>query len=311
VLAKSRHQNQLILAFAAAAVLAGCAPDVTGVTTDAGDPQLGTAIARLASDNGMSQNGMSQNGMSQNGMSQNGMSQNGFGTTAFKNWFNSNPALSDMVMQYVAKCAAPLGTVYTWKNPSTGVTHAWFGLLGLATGFATGSAPTTAEQQVITACLAVHVNMYGVHVPIAVEGRTATGVQIPVLPYELTTFSWREACFFGNIFKNEGVFLGFDRPNWPVASSSARGCAVDINGVPVQCPPIVTTGNECKDMCRADPTNTFWESCTWNGKTYKPLTTRIRPQEVYTCGDGICQVSEHCGTGTTAQSCRADCGVCP
>jgi hypothetical protein len=313
VLADSRHRNLLLsfsLTLASAALLAGCS-ETTGVTTTAGDEAFGTAIARLVGDNGMSQNGMSQNGMSQNGMSQNGMSQNGFGTTAFKNWFNSNPQLSDMVMQYVAKCAAAAGTSYTWTNPSTGVNYAWSGLLDLAPGFAAGSAPTTAEQQVLTACLAAHVNMYGVHVPIAIEGRKATGAQIPIGTGELTTYSWREACFFGNVFKNEGVFLAFDRPNWPVASSSARGCAVDINGVPVECPPIVTTGNECRDMCQADPTNTFWESCTWNGKAYKPLTTRIRPQEVYTCGDGVCQVSEHCGTGTTATSCKADCGVCP
>ena len=28
------------------------------------------------------------------------------------------------------------------------------------------------------------------------------------------------------------------------------------------------------------------------------------------CGDGICDVSEHCGTGTTWDNCYLDCGAC-
>jgi hypothetical protein len=317
VLANSRHQIPLrphLLALASAALLAGCGPEPTGVTTAAGDQTLGSAIASLQADNGMSQNGMSQNGMSQNGMSQNGMSQNGFGTTAFTTWFNGNPALSDMVMQYLAKCAAPLGTIYSWKNPNTGVTYTWFGLLGLAPGFSAGTAPTTAEQQVITACLAAHTNKFGIHVPIAIEGRSATGVQIPILPYELTTFSVREGCFFGNVFNGEGVFVGPDHSPWSKMYSSARACAFDTataSGFDTSCAPIQMTGAECRKYCTLDATGTFYESCIWNGKAYKPVTTRLRPQEVYSCGDGVCQFTEHCGTGKTSDSCKADCGVCP
>ena len=48
-----------------------------------------------------------------------------------------------------------------------------------------------------------------------------------------------------------------------------------------------------------------------NGIQYKVLTTRLRPSDVYTCGDGVCQVSEHCGTGQTADNCGLDCGPCP
>jgi hypothetical protein len=211
----------------------------------------------------------------------------------------------------VYRCAAPAGQSLTWKNPKTGVSYTWLGVLGLAPDWASGKPATLAEQQLITACLGAHVNKYGVHVPIAVEGRTAKGTQIAILPGELATFSFKEACFFGNLFNGEGVFMNFDRPNWAPGSSSARGCAVDINGVNVDCSPLVITGDECKDDCTADATGTFWESCTWKGKTYKPLTTRLMPSEVFTCGDGVCQFTEHCGTGTTAASCQADCGLCP
>jgi len=214
----------------------------------------------------------------------------------------------------VAKCAAAAGTTYTWKNPSTGVTYTWSGLLGLAPGFAAGKKPTTAEQQVITACLAAHTNKFGIHMPVAVEGRSATGVQIPIGAGELTTYSAKEGCFFGNVFNGEGVFVGPDHSPWSKAYSSARACAFDTaasSGFDTDCAPIQMTGAECRKFCTADPTGTFYESCSWNGKTYKPLTTRLRPQEVYSCGDGVCQFTEHCGTGISSDNCQADCGVCP
>jgi hypothetical protein len=315
--ANHRHPlplRPLLLALASAALLAGCGSEITGVTTDAGDPNLGIAIAQLSSDNGMSQNGMSQNGMSQNGMSQNGMSQNGFGTTAFTSWFNANPALSDAVMQYLAKCAAAAGTSYTWKNPSTGVTYSWLGLLGLAPGFAAGGAPTVAEQQVLTACLAAHVNKYGRSVSIAIEGRSATGVKIPVGANELTTYAQKEAAFFGNLFTGAGVFVCRDHGDFVnyEAKSSIRDCAFPRQAVgpSTVCPPFYWAGNDCNTFCQRNPSMPFYDSCTWNGVTYQPLTTRFKKADIYVCGDGVCQVSEHCGTGTTASSCKADCGVC-
>jgi hypothetical protein len=297
-----------------ALALAGCGAEVTGVTSDAADKQLGAAIAQLQVENGMSQNGMSQNGMSQNGMSQNGMSQNGFATAAFQSWFNANPALSDTVMQYVAKCAAPAGTSYTWKNPTTGVTYSWSGLLGLAPGFAAGSAPTIAEQQVMTACLAAHVNKYGRSVLIAIEGKTAAGVKITVGANELTTYAKTEAGFFGNVFTGEGVFICRDHSDYvsQSAKSSLRACAFNKQtvGPSAVCPPLYYVG-DCASMCQKNASGPYYDSCTFNGKTYQPLNTRIQASDIYTCGDGVCQASEHCGTGTTPDSCKADCGVCP
>jgi hypothetical protein len=302
----------IALAVVSCSLLAGCGDEIAGLSSDAGDPRLGSAIEMLAAGNGMSQNGMSQNGMSQNGMSQNGMSQNGFGTTAFRSWFNTNPQLGDMVMKYLAICAAPAGTSYGWTNPSTGITYTWAGSMGLAPGFAAGAAPTTAEQQVLTACLAAHVNKYGVQVPIAIEGRTATGVQIPIGVGELTTYSVREACFFGNVFSGQGVFVASDHSNWSSAYTTARACGFysSTATVDTDCPPIART-DTCKKLCTSDASGTFYESCTWNGKTYKPLTTRLRPQEIYRCGDGVCQFTESCGSGGSWDNCKADCGVCP
>jgi hypothetical protein len=300
-----RRAMTLLLTATAACGAAVPSGDVTATASQALSAYNGF------SPNGLNKNGLNKNGLNKNGLNKNGLSNSGLASAGFATWFDADAPTSDMVMSYVAACALPIGQIRTWTSPKTGAQYTWFGVLGLLPGWGAGSAMTTAEEQVLTACLAAHVNQYGHHVWIAVEGRGATGVQIPILPYELTYYPVREACFFGNLVQDEGIFLAFDQPNWDPASSSARGCGVDINKVSVDCSPMVITGEECRDICRADATGVFWESCTWKGKTYKPLTTRLNQGDIYRCGDGVCQFTEHCGTGTTAASCKADCGLCP
>jgi hypothetical protein len=67
----------------------------------------------------------------------------------------------------------------------------------------------------------------------------------------------------------------------------------------------------CSQYCTRDATNTYYTSCTYGGVTYRPITTRMKAADLYSCGDGVCQATESCGTGTTPNSCAADCGACP
>jgi hypothetical protein len=284
----------------------------SGVTEAASDPALGPALASTdCTANLVAGNGMTGNGLCQNGLAAQGLTLAALSSTNFASWFNVNPGLSDMVMKYVYRCAAPAGTFLSWKNPTTGVTYTWPGWLGLAPGWTGGAAATVAEQQVVTACLGALTNKYGVNVAIAVEGRTATGVQIPILPTELDTFSVKEACFFGNLFTGAGVFSGIDHSIWANPLSSARACAFDntASGANTECPPMVFVG-KCSDYCKVDSTKTFYETCTYNKVTYRPLTTRIQKSDVFTCGDGVCQFTELCGTRSEWWQCK-DCGPCP
>jgi hypothetical protein len=261
------------------------------------------------SQNGLSQNGLSQNGLSQNGLSQNGLSQNGIGT-AFTTWFNQNTAQSDVVMSYLVRCAVPSGQTRTWTNPVTSVIYTWSGAFGLAPGWAGGAAATVTEQQLLTACLAAHVNKYGVHISISVQGRSSTSVAIPLEANELTTYSVKEGCFFGNLFNGEGVFVGQDHSAWSTKYSSARACALDYKyGPSPDCAPLEVVG-DCASSCTLDPSGNFYSSCTYNGKAYKPVTTRLRSQEIYRCGDGTCQFTESCGNGYDWDDCQSDCGRC-
>ena len=298
--------------FLVLAALTGCL-DVSDSLTSTTDD--------LSSENGLSLNGLSLNGLSLNGLSLNGTSLNGLSlngldlglaTTTFATWFHADPTDSAVQLSYIVKCAKPAGQNLTWTDPATGKAYTWPGELGLAPLW-TNRAMTLAEQQVMSACLVAHANKYGVHVPIAIEGRAVDGTVIARATNELTTYPVREAAFFGNTANGEGAFVCLDHFPWGPAVSSARACALDmaLPGVTSpDCPPIVFTG-PCGSICTADATKTYYTSCSWKGKAYLPLVTRLQPSSVYTCGDGVCEISEHCGTGATAVSCKADCGACP
>ncbi|MFE8605674.1 hypothetical protein [Archangium violaceum] len=236
--------------------------------------------------------------------------------TRFKNWFNSNtPAYSNMVMSYVVACAYPAGSSLTY-TPSTGTTYTWHGRLGLTPDWNLGNQSSAREQQLLSACLAAHVNKFGVHMTISIRGLDARGTSIQVDATEATTFTEPEAAFFGNLFTGDGAFACNDRANFTPAESSARACGISsqASGMSVECPPLVHIGN-CSPICILDNGTGRYRSCTYGGKTYEPLTTKLRPADIYRCGDGVCQISESCdtsknGNGSSYNSCASDCGIC-
>ncbi|HEU4382523.1 MAG TPA: hypothetical protein VFR85_03380 [Anaeromyxobacteraceae bacterium] len=99
---------------------------------------------------------LASNGLAPDGLEQNGLASN------FSRWFNEDVARSEAVMRFLVRCAAPAGQSRTWKNPASDVTYAWPGALGLAPGWAAGSPATKPEQQAISACVAAHVNKFGI-----------------------------------------------------------------------------------------------------------------------------------------------------
>jgi hypothetical protein len=66
----------------------------------------------------------------------------------------------------------------------------------------------------------------------------------------------------------------------------------------------------CTTYCTLDASKTYYTSCLYNGVTYKPITTRLRNEDIYTCGDGVCQITESCGTSNQYNNCLLDCGPC-
>nr|WP_240359125.1 hypothetical protein [Pyxidicoccus trucidator] len=275
---------------------------------------MGVVWGEEETDNGLSTNGLSTNGLSTNGLSTNGLSTNGLSTNGFSTWFNQNITNAAAVMKYVVKCAVPAGQTRTFTNPVTGVTYTWAGSLGLAPAWSSGSTATELEQEVVSACLAAHTNKYGINIPISVLGRTAQGNVIPYTTSELSKFNEKEACFFGNLFNGAGIYAANDQGYLNSSESTSRACGLSSSATSSECPPIVHMGM-CSDLCELAGTSSdpkpYYLRCTYNGKHYRPIVTRIRSQEIYQCGDGVCQFTERCGTGTAYNSCRADCGTCP
>ncbi|MFP2910141.1 hypothetical protein ACLESD_34910 [Pyxidicoccus sp. 3LFB2] len=264
------------------------------------------------SDNGLSFNGLSFNGLSFNGLSFNGLSFNGLSTSSFHSWFQQDPAMANGVMHYLVRCAVPAGQTRTY-TASTGQQYTWAGGLGLAPGWAAGAAPTPQEQQVVSACLAAHANRLGAEVSISVLGRNAQDVDIPYTAAELGSHARRESCFFGNVFTGQGLFVGADRDPLGASESTSRACGGLLHGgteTAAPCSPMVHVG-ACMTYCTLDSSGTFFTECTYNGTTYRPLTTRLRVADVHQCGDTKCQATERCGTSFRHDNCGLDCGPCP
>jgi len=300
------------LAAATALALSACGPAGDAPLVTAGEKDHGDAIQALVTNNGMSMNGMSMNGMSMNGLSTNGLTVTGLSKTSFSTWFNLSPVLNDIVMRYVVRCALASGKSLSWKNPVTGVKYSWPGTVGVAPGWTSGSPISVPEQQLVSACLAAHANKFLLQIPIAIEGRAADGKPLPISPRELATYDVRESCFFGDLFTGEGIFAGIDHADWGSRWSSLRACAFDYAsiGTDRDCPPIRVVG-VCSEICAPAEDGVSYDSCSYGGKTYKALATRIAPSSRSYCGDGRCDPQEQCGTGVSWDGCGVDCGHCP
>jgi hypothetical protein len=254
--------------------------------------------------NGLSRNGLSRNGLSRNGLSTNGLSRNGLGAADFKAWFEADVEASASLMRYVARCALSDDQSLTYTSPSSQMTYVWRGNLGLAPVWAAGHPIPVAEQQLVTACLAAHVNKYGASVNISVRGYDEYLRPIPLDKGE-EQYSVREACFFGNMFEDEGFFVGLDRPDYSQDVTTPRGCALEAGAVG-DCPPLQAVGL-CKKNCVAGPDGN-WLTC-WRGiRQYRPISTRLKPSEVYRCGDGVCEFTESPYNPKTGHGCLLDCG---
>ncbi|ATB33545.1 hypothetical protein [Melittangium boletus] len=258
----------------------------------------------LEEDNGLAFNGLAFNGLAFNGLAFNGLAFNGLNHKDFVSWFNKHPEESDTFMKYLVRCAVPAGQHRTYWDGRRA--HIWNGHLGLAPAWVSGSPATREEQQAVSACLGALTNKYGLSVLVSLRGTTAAGASIPVTSGEQADHTLREGCFFGNLFNGEGLFVGNDSDLFSSTQSSLRACAL-MGGK--ACPPLKHIGS-CHAVCQPDATGSAFSRCTYKGVSYHAITTRIRPQDVYTCGDGICQSTESCGKHQRPDSCKVDCGKC-
>jgi hypothetical protein len=261
----------------------------------------GVAINGVAI-NGVAVNGMSTNGLApgagSNALATNGLTQAALTAPEFGAWFAADPVYASMVMSYLARCA--LGPDQTLTYETADASYAWTGNLAVAPVWATGTAIPDGEQQLVSACLAGHVNGLGQHVTISVRGYHASGEIIAMSEGEAAQFPHREACFFGNLFDATGVWNALEPDLLDPTISTPRGCSAEF-GEPQDCPPMVKAGM-CADVCTVGADGVTWADCVVNGVHYRPVAVFLQDSDVYRCGDGVCQsVTEN------ETTCAADC----
>jgi hypothetical protein len=318
----TRHVRMVPAALLAASSLVACgAPQrdrgpltpsalVGGAGTRAGIAMNGIAMNGIAM-NGIAMNGIAMNGMTTNGLAagegssglaERGLTQDALASPEFAAWFAQDPTYASMVMRYVARCA--LGPDQALSFEQDGASWSWTGTLAVAPRWAAGGPIAEAEQQLVSACLAAHVNGLGHHVSLSVRGYLESGETIALAEGEVEGWTHREACFFGNLFDGSGVWNALEPDLLDPAISTPRGCAAEF-GVPQSCPPMVRAGM-CADVCSRGPDGTTWVDCVVGDVHYRPVEVSLRDADVYRCGDGVCQdVIE------SAETCPADCMPAP
>lgn len=282
-------------------VVSGCGPAEEDGLGQAGSAQKDSnGLSR----NGLSRNGLSRNGLSRNGLSRNGLSRNGLAAATFRAWFDADPAAAQSLMAYLARCALDRGESLTYTSPASGATYTWPGNLGLAPIWASGRSIPDAEQQLVTACLAAHVNAFDAEVDISVRGYDEWFRPIPLDRGE-EAYTAREGCFYGNLFEDDGLFVGLDQPNYSSDVTTPRGCTLEA-GQLSDCSPLEHVGL-CRRNCIAGMDGN-WLLCRHGFKFYRPISTRLQPADIYVCGDGVCQFTESKYDPATGKGCLKDCG---
>jgi GLTT repeat (6 copies) len=177
--------------------------------TDASDPGIVNDEDPLTSENGLSSNGLSSNGLSSNGLSSNALSSNALSSNALSSNALVIKALRDqsatgtltrMFFRYVISCAlGPNHSVtYTWTD-SAGQLHTEInpGGLGLAPNWET-SAPSQADKEIMSACLAARTNSKGIPVPLSLRAKDVSGLSVS--SSERSSYTYGEGAFWGNLF---------------------------------------------------------------------------------------------------------------
>jgi hypothetical protein len=107
------------------------------------------------------------------------------------------------------------------------------------------------------------------------------------------------------------VVLGAGGVAWELARFGSTSDASAERLVAEVTARLATSASVLSTYCTLNSAGTYYLYCNYNGVYYRPITTRMRRTDIYSCGDGVCQFTERCGSGTSYNSCYADCGACP
>jgi hypothetical protein len=235
--------------------------------------------------NALNPNALNPNALNPNALNPNALNPNSLSPAALASILDPGEAgeLSRQLLSYVVGCAFARGQSFsfTWYDSSnTPHPETFTGLLGLASGWATG-AVGKASQRWVTACLASRVNWYGTPVMLSSRGahpslRTQSSCERSAYPSE-------EGAFYGNLFQDSpAIYACYNEANAAHSRSRLRDCAaghIDESGQIEDCGPVQILGS-CADYCAPlDAAGLYYPGCArvLGGPTIAAVITTFLP----------------------------------
>jgi hypothetical protein len=215
------------------------------------------------------------------------------------NWTNSPLSVGEQ--QLITGCI--LATVIQQSNESSSSNAS---SSGSSSGSSSSSSSSNSSSSSVGNPSCLTISLLGVN---------ASGSPLLTANQELTRFNVSEGAFFGNLFANSSAaFVCNDNFNSSAVQSNIRICALPPSGAnsgsnsssnsssgshsglsgnlgissgssnntsatTSNCPPIIFVGS-CSSICTKASQGKSFSSCTWNGKSYLPITVFLSSEPV-------------------------------
>jgi hypothetical protein len=226
--------------------------------------------------NGIDWNGIDWNGIDWNNLDWNGIDWNGIDpnspNAAIHGALQDPSANGDkarIFVKYLVSCSFKSSRTFqfTWTDAS-GVVHAesYPGHLGLAPHWATNPLGSKGEQ-LVSACMAAHVNYYGVPVLISIRSGQDP-LRLHPHDNELDAYPDVEGAFWGNLWTNPpSLYACYNSANVANSRAHLRDCAaghLNPDGTIAQCGIINIVGS-CSSTCKKySHSRGYYEDCRKN-----------------------------------------------
>lgn len=211
----SRRPALLFSVFAVALCL-GCAPIARAEVSE------NALTDNALTDNALTDNALTENALTDNALTENALTDNALTAAALKD------PKARLFLKYLIRVAFKPSQCETfqWPDPQTGSFPATYcGRLALCPQWQSRGVKDDIDcQEWVTAGLLAHLNAFGIKVPFS--ARAVNPPLLVVSEFEATAFRYREAAFWGNLFKRpRALYAASDVRNVEIAKLNRRLCA--------------------------------------------------------------------------------------
>ncbi len=279
-----------VLVLGLGTTLGGCASDDDADVGHDSSP-VDTVRGTISSSNRLALNRLALNRLALNRLALNRLALNQLGGMRWR-LSDSNELLTSVggreVLKYVVQCAMEPGDVPV--GTANGETYEFAGLLGVAPRWKYRSL-NDSEQRLLSACLLVHVNAFGVPVSISVRARNV----LSATDEERRSYPVYEGTFFGQLMQGDMTrAYSCQGSDVEVASAHSEDRALRVCTDGNESCGIVSVGR-CRDVCATRTEDAGWTDCWAEGQLYRQaISVYLFADNAYgsnrTCSGGRCNL---------------------